>query len=100
MDSTLLDDAILVHDLLNCVGAAKMNAELMQRNKELPVTVIKNVERILANLSKIQALLEPEANSAAPVEIVSSRLGSVDQSASSTKTILLIDDSDDFRSPF
>jgi CheY-like chemotaxis protein len=88
---------LLRHDLLNRVGAAKMNAELALRNQELPVNVRKNLERILANLQAMQEMVEIPKSDSATVLPPSGQPRVLSPTA---KRLLLIDDSDDLRTLF
>jgi CheY-like chemotaxis protein len=86
------------HDLLNRLGAAKMNMEMALRNKTLPVQIKTNLERALSNLLQMQAMLmEPPASATTESNAAGS---SVVQSEPSAKTVLLIDDSEDLASLF
>jgi CheY-like chemotaxis protein len=74
-----------------------MNAELANRNKDLPAAVKKNLERVLSNLVMIQEMLgvPSKAEPALQADLEPSA-----KKQNTEQSILLIDDSIDLRSLF
>jgi CheY-like chemotaxis protein len=96
----------LTHDILNRLAAAKMNAELLARNANLPETLRKNVDRILVNITQVQDMVtgtpysESQAKSASNNRVSTTNTTASELGAAAParpKTILLIDDSEDLR---